>query len=197
MANDTRGGWWTTAPGLLTAVAALITAGTGLLLALNEVGLLDPTSDETPSQVVAGEPEVDAESSSPAGSGASVAPSASDYDISLPYDEEIRVGDIGYEILGATARPDAEGQLALVLSLRARSYRDYDYNFWDASFRVTAGEDIYPASGGLNDVLPANATQRGELLFVVPDSTRDATLTISFPYDKERSIPIRLRPTSG
>jgi hypothetical protein len=43
--------WWQTFPGMLTAVAALITALTGLLVALHQAGLLDrrDTEEDAPS----------------------------------------------------------------------------------------------------------------------------------------------------
>lgn len=42
MADDQhRPGWWQTAPGLMTAVAAMIAAVTGLITGLNQTGLLD------------------------------------------------------------------------------------------------------------------------------------------------------------
>jgi hypothetical protein len=192
MGGDTQQAWWTTVPGLVTALAALITAATGLLLGLNEVGLLDSTSDQSPSQVVTSDPGGPSGGGTSAGSPTGDA-SSSSYEVSLAYGEPMRVGDIAYEVLEASARPDADGQLALVLDVRGRSYRAYDENFWDASFRVTAGEDVYPASGGLNKLLPANATAKGELLFVLPDTTRDAILRISFD-NGERSTPIRIKP---
>jgi hypothetical protein len=117
------------------------------------------------------------------------------FEVSVPLNKEFRVDDISYEILNATARPDADGKLALVMSLRGHSYRDYDANFWDASFDVTAGEDIYPASGGLNELLPANATQKGDVLFVLPDNTREGTLTMRFDGDTKRTIPFQIQPT--
>ena len=46
--------FWATFPGVLTAVAGLVSAGTGLLVALNQVGVLGSDEDEgTPGAVVA------------------------------------------------------------------------------------------------------------------------------------------------
>lgn len=48
MENDTKEktkiNWWQTVPGILTAVAALMTAAGGLMLALNQVGCFDKTN---------------------------------------------------------------------------------------------------------------------------------------------------------
>jgi hypothetical protein len=46
--------WWTTLPGVLTGIAALVTAGTGLLVALVQGGMLGPGHDRrAPAQQVA------------------------------------------------------------------------------------------------------------------------------------------------
>lgn len=204
MVEGRRAGWWSSAPGVMTAIAALITAATGLLLGLNQVGWLDASSAPATSAASTKAPPVLMPSTSPsvaaatgsfAASGTSSAGSASGYRVSIPLKREYRVGDISYEILAATARPDADGKLALVMSMRGRSYRAYDANFWDASFDVTVGEDVVPASGGLDELLPANATQRGEVLFVVPADTRDAVLTMRFQGGGKRTVPFRITPT--
>ena len=201
MVEGRRAGWWSSAPGVMTAIAALITAATGLLLGLNQVGWLSPASSPATSAASVKAPPVVAATTSPsvaaargslAASGSSSAVSASGYRVSIPLEREFRVGDISYEILAATARPDADGKLALVMSVRGRSYRAYDANFWDASFDVTVGEDVVPASGGLDELLPANATQRGDVLFVIPADTRDAVLTMRFQGGEKRTVPFRI-----
>jgi hypothetical protein len=199
-----QAGWWSTAPGLMTAIAALITAGTGLLLGLNQIGAFNGSSTPTPStaitkaspdQAVHGSPSLAVATGSLPASGSSG--SASDrYQVTIALNREFRVGDISYEILSATARPDADGKLALVMSMRGRSYRAYDANFWDASFDVTVGEDVFPASGGLDELLPANATKRGDLLFVIPAETREGVFTMRFEGGQKRTVPLRITPAS-
>ncbi|MFC8501973.1 hypothetical protein ACFUC1_06405 [Pedococcus sp. NPDC057267] len=202
MVEGRRAGWWSTLPGVMTAIAALITAATGLLLGLNQVGWLSASSTPQTSAASTRVPSVPGLTPSPsvaAASGSaqvSGAPSSatSGYKVSIPLNREFRVGDISYEVLAATARPDADGKLALVMSVRGRSYRAYDANFWDASFAVTVGEDVVPASGGLDELLHANATQRGDVLFVVPADTRDAVLTLRFQGGETRTVPFRISP---
>lgn len=43
---DTKSNWWQTAPGILTAIAALMTATGGLVLTLNQVGCFDKTNSK-------------------------------------------------------------------------------------------------------------------------------------------------------
>lgn len=42
------GSWWSTMPGILTGIAALVTAVAGLLAAIGQFGWLDPKPDEGP-----------------------------------------------------------------------------------------------------------------------------------------------------
>jgi hypothetical protein len=44
-------------------------------------------------------------------------------------------------------------------------------------------------------LLPANATQKGDVLFVLPDNTREGTLTMRFDGDTKRTIPFQIQPT--
>ena len=73
MTNEQRPiSWWQTLPGILTAVAATLTAVTGLVVALNQTGLLDRKKDSsgdpsTPAEAQAtGERGADAEQGSKA-----------------------------------------------------------------------------------------------------------------------------------
>ncbi|WP_460663477.1 hypothetical protein [Kribbella swartbergensis] len=95
--------------------------------------------------------------------------------------------------MSATTRPDANGKLALTVSVRMTNHDRYDANFWDANFRVIAGPDTYPASGGLNELVRGDSTKLGEVLFVLPDTTRAAVLKIKF-IEGDREIPFQLRP---
>jgi hypothetical protein len=55
MAEDKQSSWWQTVPGILTAVGSLLAAVTGLIIALNQAGLLhgpSPMPSASPSAVV-------------------------------------------------------------------------------------------------------------------------------------------------
>ena len=194
MASEKPVRWWTTLPGMLTALAAVITAGTGLVVGLYQVGLLGASTVETPSPtVVQGGNPVQAVDGSSTPSTSSAA-STRGYRVTLPFGQKFQSGNTAYEILKATTRPDADGKLALTLSVRMINDEDFGVNFWDSSFRLTVGEDTYPASGGLNDIAESHATKVGNVLFVIPDSTRKAVLTIRYFGGTERTIPFELRP---
>lgn len=115
------------------------------------------------------------------------------YQVTLPLEEEIRSGDVDYEILGYEIRPDADSALALSLPIRATNHGPYAINFWDASFRLVVGEDVIAPSGELNELVEGDASKVGTVLFVIPDTTRAAELKIKF-YEGDRTIPFELRP---
>jgi hypothetical protein len=96
-------------------------------------------------------------------------------------ERRFRSGDIEYEILDAQARPDVDGKIALTFSIRCSNYGRYDVNFWDSSFRLTAGRISTAPYSGLNDVVPGDASKAGDISFVIPADTRDPVLRIKFP----------------
>src|SRR6516225_6916117 len=59
--NSTKKSFWQTMPGILTALAAIITALTGLLLAFNQMGYFKKTSAETLTNITSSQTKNDAE----------------------------------------------------------------------------------------------------------------------------------------
>jgi hypothetical protein len=213
MSEDARGGWWTTLPGLLTAAAALLTAVTGLAVALNQMGVVgepsEPgsatvsTSSETPTPdaaevaptpSLASTPEEEGETNQGEATGQAGPTEQKNqtFDSTLPLNRPIRLGNVSYEILRSTIEPEADGQLAVRLTVRMKCYSDYGANFWDNSFRIAVGEDRYPASGGLNEVVEGQATKRGEVVILVPESARTAELLLRY-QDSNKTVPFTIR----
>ncbi len=192
MATGKPTSWWTTLPGVLTALAALVTAGTGLMLGLHQVGLIGASTPQSPSRTVSQEDTSTAYAGAGSTSGPLASPApAGQFSARLPYKQRFRVGDLAYEILSATITTEADNKLALSLSMRMLNYGDYDANFWDASFRVIVGQDTHPATGNLNELVPGDSTKVGSVLFVIPDNTRAAVLKIKYPGG-ERQIPFEV-----
>ena len=196
MAGDKPTTWWMTLPGLLTALAAVITAFTGLLLGLGQIGVFDRPSADSSAAIGAQDPAGSAPSGAAAGSSTATSTGSSatgPYEATLPLGEDLRSGDSAYEILAYETRADSDGNMALSLSVRMRNHGQYDANFWDASFRLTVDDDTFAPSGGLNEIVAADSSKRGTILFVLPDATRAAELKISFA-DEDRTVPFELRP---
>ncbi|MFC0487757.1 MULTISPECIES: hypothetical protein [Sinomonas] len=177
--------WWSTLPGILTGVAALITALAGLffgLVQLNSQG----TAATTVKSSAAANPARPAQSSIPETAIASAPPAAVQVT-----NQPQRVGDLEYTVVSASARPDADGLSAIEFTVRCFNYGRYDANFWDAGFRVAAGSDVYSPTSGLDVVVPSDSSTTGVVRFVVPASARSLTLTFRFPAG-ERSVPVSL-----
>lgn len=186
----------------MTAIAGLLTAVTGLVLGLHEIGVLGSSEPPSPSVAIdAGDESGD--DASPPKPPASVASSPSSsptarqslYETTVPLGDSMRSGDTSYEILESEVRPDSDGMVALSLLLRMTNHRDYPDNFWDESFRLAIGDDTYAPSSGLNEVVAGGATGRGTILFVVPETSRDVELLITVTGSGSLSIPFDVRPT--
>lgn len=176
----------------MTAVAAVITAVTGLVLGLNQIGVFD--SSDSSAQVSADRNRAPAPSGPAESGNRSATESASHaYQANLPLKEKMRSGVVTYEILGYEVRPDSDGKLALSLSIRATYDGRYSFNFWDDSFRLAVGEDTYAPSSGLNELVASESSKVGTVLFVVPDTTRTAELKIRFE-EGPRTVPFELQP---
>lgn len=180
MADEKPTSWWATLPGLLTAAAAVITAVTGLLLGLGQLGVFDGgrpagTAGSSPA-AGASQPGVPPQSSGTmAGAGESAG-----WTVALPAERKYRSADVEYEILDARVRPDVAGKVALTFTIRCTNHGRYDVNFWDSTFRLNAGGINRSPDSGLNDLVAGDASKSGDVRFTVPADTRDALLRIKF-----------------
>lgn len=179
--------WWSTLPGILTGVAALITALAGLFFGLVQLNSqVAPTTATVKSTAAASPAGATSEGSAPRTAAAS-ASAAAVHVTNQPQ----RVGDLEYTVVSASARPDADGMNALEFTVRCFNYGRFDANFWDATFRVEAGPDVYSPTSGLDELVSSGSSKTGVVRFAVPASARSLTLTFRFPAG-DRSIPVSL-----
>lgn len=196
MSEEKPNSWWGTLPGLMTAAAAVITALTGLLIGLGQLGVFDagrsgsvsgPPTAVGPSQPGAATQTGNSprngnsqQSGSPAADPGTSPDGSPGWTVTLPDQRKYRSGDVEYELLRAQARPDADGKITLTFSVRCTNYGRYDLNFWDSTFRLNvAGISTAPDSG-LNELVAGDASKAGDVTFTVPASTREAALRIKF-----------------
>ena len=179
-------GWWQTLPGLLTAGAGIITALTGLLLALHQAGLLGRSPKPA-------EPDRKPPSSTSTGSTpTSASGTAGAHQIQLPASSQVRSGDTVYQLLSAQVEPYAPGKVALRLTVRMTNNSGFPANFWAASFRVVAdGATVAPTSD-LDRLVAAHATGDATLEFVLPDSTSTVGLQIGEVGEGKPTLPLSL-----
>ena len=180
--------WWLTLPGVLTAVAAVITAITGLLVGLNQAGLLSShnsasTAASAPGAPVTATPGPNTDGGHAAASGM--------YRVVAPLGTPFRGDDVTYTLMSAAAAPDVDGSMRIDLEVKASNEGRYDLNFWDDTFRLHVGDNNYAPVSGLNELVPRNSTNAGKLSFVVPDDTTAAQLTIAF-QSGTKSVPVTI-----
>lgn len=198
MADEKPTNWWATLPGLLTAAAAVITAVTGLLLGLGQLGVFDAgkpiTASSPPTDAGSSQSSSPTQPGSPASAPGHPTPGhGTGWEVSLPAERKYRSADVEYEILNAQVRSDVAGKIALIFSVRCTNHGRYDINFWDSTFRLNAaGVSVSPDSG-LNDLVAGDSSKSGDVSFTVPADTRDPVLRIKFPQG-ESTVKVALSP---
>lgn len=178
--------WWQTLPGLLTAGAAILTALTGFLVALNQIGFFHhhppPAAAQNATGQIDGTPGVQIAGTNPASAR-----------LSLPGNVELRTEDAVYTLLSARVSPYAPGQIALDLTVRMTNNDRFDANFWSKSFRLLVNGALQPPVNDLDDVAPANGAKEATIEFVIPANTAAVDLQMGNVGAGQPAITIRLQ----
>lgn len=204
MADELRPlNWWQTIPGILTATAAVITAVTGLILALNQTGILDFRGRPDPAAASAPKPAASSgPSAARSANGEAPNPSggarATAYDV-VPVQKEARFNHSFYTILSAQAEPVDADKLRLRFEVRMTVTHGYAANFWSSSFRLRVDGVPRAPANVLNEVVENNSAKEGTVEFVVP--TKAASLELLMysgnSSDEPVRIPLELRPAKS
>jgi hypothetical protein len=177
--------WWQTLPGILTGLAAIITAATGLIVAFSRTGSrsepLSPSSSSSPTTVSRdAQPATTAESPSP---GA----------IPLPPLHEVKLaaGAAVVTILSAQVAPMNAERRTLTFDVRYRNAGRYPANFWSSSYRLIVADVPREPTNLLDEVVAPDSAKEGEVVFELPRGAKDVTLQISSGDEKTR-LPFKL-----
>ena len=186
---ESAANWWQTVPGILTGVAALITAVTGLIVAFNHAGSrteerVTPSSQSIPGGAPGRSP---AESRSPGPSGGAAQP------VALPALNRVRLdgGNAVVTILSAQVEPIDAERRALNLRLRYMNAGRYPANFWSDSYRLIVNDVPRAPTNLLDEVVDGDSAKEGDVVFEVPVSAKDVMLQISAGDEKSR-VPLTL-----
>jgi hypothetical protein len=182
--------WWQTLPGILTGLAAIITAVTGLIVAFNRTGNRSDEVKPAPLSVSSGAaPGSPAESrtAGPAGGAGRAQP------LALPALNRVRLagGDAVITILSAEIEPVDLERRSLKFGVRYMNGGRYPSNFWSSSYRLIVADVPRAPINSLNEVVAPDSAMEGEVIFEVPVSTKDVVLQISSGDEKSR-IPFKL-----
>lgn len=169
--------WWQTVPGILTAIAAIISAATALVAALNQTGIFAHKDGAKPAAVA----ESVAAKKSPEGTTAtsvlpSTATNAQATTVVLPPNARLDVGKLAYTLVSAEAEPYAQNKLVLKLKVRMANNDRYDANFWSASFRLVEDGVLQAPTSELNEIVAGNTSKEAAITFVVAASSKKLEL---------------------
>lgn len=199
--DDPKKSWWHTLPGILTGIAAAITALGGLIVALNETNWFSrqaPGAHQSASEVAPGTTpssslpqQPSPANKSPSDPAAADAVSNNAAMVTLPNLRAYTLGEVEFTLLEASLAPRNSESSTLIIHVRLLNNRNYPVNFWDSQFRLLV-EDIPRApNSGLNLVVEGNAAAEGDVRFVVPKSATQPRLRILFA-DERTDIPLSL-----
>ncbi|MGA7341455.1 MAG: hypothetical protein WBE72_14670 [Terracidiphilus sp.] len=184
--------WWQTMPGLLTAAAAILTAFTGLLVALNQIGLFHHAQPPAPAQSSAsGAAPGSASGPTPASNPQGAANPAA-VSLTLPANASVRTEHAVYTLLSARVTPYSPGEVALDFTVRMTNRDNFDANFWAASFRLAANGALETPSNDLDELVPAHSTKEGQIEFVIPANTSTVGLQMGNVGEGKPAIAIAL-----
>jgi hypothetical protein len=190
-------GWWQTVPGILTATGAIITAVTGLIVALHQAGIFDVEKQKVPQvQNEAIKPPKVSENPAPPVPGTTKPSStgqAAGRPVSLPAGTQVRVGDLVYTVLSARLERYDPNKLSLRFEVRMTNNGKYPANFWVSSFRLVVDGVPRAPENDLNEVVADHSAKEGIVEFVIPDTTTNAGLQIGDVGKEAPAISLDLK----
>lgn len=183
--------FWQTAPGLITAIAALLTAVGGCVaLFTTNPRLLELVlrPSATPLSLTASVPAGAVPAASASTTSATLSPGLSSRPVQLP-DGQIATfidsqgNKYQYTILSATLSPLPPDSMLLDLQIRAYTTYFGGLNFWGDSFRLSVGDQELAPTNFLDLLVHSNETKDGAVQFQVNPSTKEAILNIILSLD--------------
>jgi hypothetical protein len=173
MADEAKAtSWWQTVPGILTAVAAVVTALTGLIAALVQGGLIGAkgvAASHTP-----------ATASAPA-QAARTAQAAQP--VETPDGSSVAMVSTGthyrYTIASAQREPVSPGRALLKLRVQAWTDAEGGVAFWSDSFRLRVGEMRLKPVNFFSELVARDETRAQDVEFEVDAAVKEAVLAIA------------------
>lgn len=175
---------------MLTAAAGLISAITGLIVAIQQLRPSHPATagaraatraETTPSAVT-----------NQLGSKAAPTAGALRLRVEFPSGRHVELNGLNYDVLSASAKAGNPGQIALALRVRMTNTGRYPANFWNQTFRLRVGTDTSAPTSSLDDVVQGGTTDTAEVDFTAPAATRRATLLVGDDPAHSISLPLSL-----
>jgi len=182
--EDKRQRWWQTLPGMLTGLAAVITAVTGLIVVFyrtpersepNKTNTIATAGRESGSSAISNErtnsTSVHAPKPLPIPAGMQV---------------KLAAGNTVINILSAELEPLNSEKQALAFVVRHTNKQRYPANFWSDSYRLIVDGVPRAPTNFLDEVVAADSAKEGRVEFELPANTAEVDLQISSGDDKSR-----------
>jgi len=186
--------WWQTIPGIMTGLAAIITAITGLILAINHTSARSDaapiaSSSPTPSSL-------SPTASRTSLSGVALAASPSSGAVALPALHEVKFADgsATVTVLSVNVEPIDVDRRSVKFHLRYTNTSDGYANFQNRLFRLIV-DDLprAPTMGNeLNELVPSGSTKDGDVRFDVPNGLKDVVFQITDLHGEKTRLPFKL-----
>ncbi len=185
--------WWRTVPGFLTAAAAIITAITGLILALQQTGMFsadprtDPPATGEASTAAAAIPQVE----TPTTAAAPTQPVAAPQAIELPDGNSVTLtyaGSYRFRYTVQSAQREVTSPNQQLLRFRIRVWTDFPAGvlFSSDSFRLYSGDLRLKPTNSLNRLVTRDETADGDVEFEVDRSIKEGSLAINYVSDTKQ-----------
>jgi hypothetical protein len=167
---------------MFTATAGLISAITGLIVAIQQLRPASRAPSASPT-----------ERTEATSSATSATDRPSDVRVQFPVGRHVEAnGGLLYDVVSASTRLGNPGQVTLALRIRLTNPGRFPANFWNASFRPRTGPDTSGPSNLLDDVVDGGTTDTGEIDFTVATTAGAVTLLIGDDPAHAVALPLRL-----
>jgi hypothetical protein len=198
--GPSRQNWWQTLPGILTAVAALITALTGAIVGLYQVGVFTgggrPALQTHSTTAPQAQPKVPQASNPSARSPMPVSTAAPpQYSVAFPAGTEATAGPGAYRVLAARLDRYSSDKVSLRLTVRVTALTD-TLSFTSNDFRLFV--DGVPRAPDDAPIVGVNqqSAQDGDVVFVIPAAAQHLVLQVGQVGHETSTIPIDLKAAS-
>jgi hypothetical protein len=184
--------FWTTVPGIITGLAAIVTAITGLIVALNGAGLF---SKPAAANKAASETKQAVKKDADSLTGKKEEPQKPVEKLKPVFAmTEVKIEDHEYKILSSALEAITPESNSLKIKIKYKNNSNYSpATFWNEGFRLAIDGSLTAPSGDLSELVERHAELVGTVTFEVPNNAKDLALHI-LDVGKDISIPIKLVP---
>ncbi|MEZ2337631.1 hypothetical protein AB6735_18440 [Mucilaginibacter sp. RCC_168] len=184
--------FWITAPGIITGLAAIVTAITGLIVALNGIGLF---SGSATTNKISTETKQEVKKETDSLPGKQAEPQKQVEKFSPVFSmTTIKIEDHEYKILGSSLEGITPESNELKIKIKYKNNSNYSpATFWNEGFRLAIDGFLTAPSGNLSELVERHAELAGTVTFEVPANAKELTFHI-FDVGKDIAIPLKLAP---